>query len=164
MRITILISLLSLIVCKLPDNEISVNQTKHVISIDTSRYTIIKFDSSTDADLFDSGAKPSILSNEEIVRIEALVDKKVTEYNKSKKKGIYPLVINHPEKYYKQFIAVTNPIGEKEVWVNCFCSIHNMSSWRKYKVRVMDGGSCYFQLKINLTKNIVYDFGVNGVA
>ena len=70
--------------------------------------------------------------------------------------------IKDVSKYYKQFIAVINKQGEKEVWINCFCS--KDPKWKNEVVLVLDGGNCYFQLKINLTKKLVYDFMVNGVA
>jgi len=167
MRNTILISLLCLAVYKAPNHKTISNPianfNRH--SLDTSRYTILKYSKERDKyHGFDKDSKSTILTTAEIVKIEGLIKKKVIEYNGIKKKGIYPLIINHPEKYYKQLIVVVNSKGEKEVWVNCFCTIENTSYWKTGIVEVLDGGSCYFQLKINLTTNIVYDFGVNGVA
>jgi hypothetical protein len=65
--------------------------------------------------------------------------------------------------YRRQYIVVTNTKGEKEVWVNCFCNISN-KTWRTRILIVMDGGNCYFNLKINLTKQSFYDLMVNGEA
>jgi hypothetical protein len=167
MKIAILISLLFLTAIKLPRGETPETQTdmyNQFAPTDTSRYAILKLDSTYVAHLFGTGIKPTALSKEEIMKIKTLIDKKITEYNKLEKKGIYSLVINHPGKYYKQLVAIINAKGEKEVWVNCFCSVNSIHNWKSRLVRVMDGGSCYFQLKINLTTNTVYDFGVNGVA
>lgn len=67
------------------------------------------------------------------------------------------------EKYRRQYIAMTNDKGEKIVWINCFCGVDN-DNWRNSIVMVHDGGSCYFNLKVNLTKGVYYDFWVNGYA
>jgi len=67
------------------------------------------------------------------------------------------------KKYKRQYIAVINSKGEKEVWVNCFCDTWK-KNWRKELIFVLDGGNCYFNLKINLTKGEYYDLMVNGDA
>ena len=72
-------------------------------------------------------------------------------------------IIVQPEKYFKQFIVVINVKGEKIVWVNCMCEVFG-DYWKKRIPIVNDGGSCYFRLKINLTKKVVYDFYTNGLA
>jgi hypothetical protein len=92
-----------------------------------------------------------------LIRIEELIKDKVTSYNK----GGYG-IIKKPSKYFKQFVAVINKNGEKEVWVNCCCEV--MDYWKKQIQTTLDGGTCYFNLKINLNKNILYNFSVNGVA
>ena len=56
-----------------------------------------------------------------------------------------------------------NSKGEKEVWVNCFCGQWDKSS-RTNPVIVMDGGNCFFNLKINLTTGQYYELIVNGEA
>jgi len=167
MKITILISLLLLSILKLPHNKTPViysSKHSHLISIDTSKYAIIKFDANSN-NIFDKSYKPTTLSNDDIIQIEKLIAKKILEINNEvKSKGVIKSdLIKNPEKYYKQFIPVINSKGEKEVWVNCFCSIEYSPNWKKNIVIVEDGG-CYFQLKINLTKNILYDLTINGVG
>ena len=155
---------------------------KPTAGIDTSRYSILKFDKDIDKYAFDKKVKPCELNGIEIQQIENLIGKKVSEYNKIEKdssiaitkrlkrkmrntnfiwKGDY---IETPVNYYKQLIPVINSKGEKEVWVNCFCDKEEKAYWKKSIVLVTDGGSCYFNLKINLTKNLAYDLMVNGVA
>jgi hypothetical protein len=133
--------------------------------IDTSRYAVIKYNKDRDKyHRFDNDSKAATLSPTDIIKIEDLINKKVAEYNRLKKKGVFPLVIKHPEKYYKQIIAVINSKSEKEAWISCSCSVDNKSNWKKDIILTMDGGSCYFQLKVNLSKNSISDFIVNGVA
>src|SRR6185437_13671129 len=97
-------------------------------------YAILKFDVKRNSHLFGADAKPSTLSVSGIGDIENLIKKRITVYNKSG--GQF---IGHPEKYYKQFIAVINSKGEKEVWVNCFCKVTG-DGWKKNIEWVMDGG------------------------
>jgi hypothetical protein len=138
-------------------------ETKHYFSTDTSRYAILKPDSTPNY-IFDKSYKPATLSDADIIQIEKLIDKKVSEVNDEVKatghfKSEY---IKNPQKFYKQFIAVINSKGEKEVWVNCCCTIYNRSDWKTQILLVLDGGSCFFNLKINLSSNTVYDLMING--
>jgi len=149
--------------------------------IDTSKYVILKFHKGGDY-YFGKDAKPDTLSAEDIAKIEDLIGKRISEYNRAEKDSAISITkrirkknhdpnftwtgdfIKNPSKYYKQLIPIINIKGEKEVWVNCFCSADGKPYWKKNIVLVMDGGSCYFNLKINLTTGTVYDFMVNGVA
>jgi hypothetical protein len=164
---------------RLPEGKNNTNNSYHFKSIDTSRYAILKFNSKSNY-YFDKDVKATTLTTEEIQKIENLIDDRISRYNKVqevayqkysteiKKKHLNSIALDNrikkPEKYYKQLIAVINSKGEKLVWVNCFCTVENLGYWRKSEVMVDDGGSCYFNLKINLTKGITYDFMVNGVA
>lgn len=126
-------------------------------SNDTERYAFFIYDVKRDNNLFKGKCKPATLSKQELIRIEELIKDKVTSYNK-RSSGI----IKKPLKYFKQFVTVINSNGEKEVWVNCCCMV--MDYWKKQIQTSLDGGTCYFNLKVNLDKNIAYDFMVNGVA
>ena len=68
------------------------------------------------------------------------------------------------KKYKRQYIPQENKNGTREVWVNCFCRSHDDKKWKNEIVMVMDGGSCFFNLKINLTKKQYLIFTVNGLA
>jgi hypothetical protein len=103
-------------------------------------------------------ARPTTLSDEEILKVENIIAKRVLLYNKKAHRPI-----EQPAKYFKQFIPSINPNGEKEVFVYCYCSVLG-DSWKKRIIGVSDGGSCYFQLKINLSKGKVVFFQTNGLA
>ena len=179
MKILILASFLFLSIFRLPDNKTLANNSSHLQSIDSSRYAILKFDSKSNY-YFDKDAKPTPLTAEDIKKIEILIDKRMAKYNKveeaiyqksfNETKRKYPNSIpfdnriKNPEKYYKQFIAVINSKGEKIVWANCVCEIKDFKYWKRSEVFVDDGGNCFFNLKINLTKGTTYDLMVNGIA
>ena len=56
--------------------------------------------------------------------------------------------------------------GQKKVWVNCFClDFHDdPTHWKKAIVLVDDGGSCYFNVIIDIGDNSFSDLEVNGDA
>ncbi|MBK0380736.1 hypothetical protein [Mucilaginibacter segetis] len=141
------------------------------LAIDTSRYAVLTYTKSRDSFLFDSDVKPADLSAAEIAKIEKIIRVMVKEYNKANNKTdkSQPVVLVHdaikkPGNYYKQLIAVTDKKGEKLVWVNCFCTPHEKKYWKKGVVMVLDGGPCFFNIKINLSTNTVLNFKVNGTS
>ncbi|TSD65929.1 hypothetical protein FFF34_000595 [Inquilinus sp. KBS0705] len=146
------------------------------IAIDTSRYSILSFNKSRDSFLFNERSEAATLSGKELIKVEKIIRVMVKEYNqkikadKKRNKQKQPdaevnnLAIKKPGNYYKQLIAITNHKGEKIVWVNCFCTPYEKRHWKKGVVLILDGGPCFFNLKINLSTNTVIDFKVNGVA
>jgi len=149
-------------------------------AIDTSRYAVLKYDKSRDGFIFGDEYKAATLSVNEIEKIEDLIAKGATIYNKEVKDAaagrkqktgkqastsdLNLMMLEHTTTYYKQLIAVVNDKGEKIVWANCFCARIQASNWRRGVVLVMDGGSCFFNLKINLSTHTVFEIKVNGVA
>lgn len=138
----------------------------------TPEYVILKYDSTMHWLFKDS--KPAELNSTEIKAIELLLLKCIDAYNPKQLKKYEKIIKENPgsnfpkthliidlKRYDRQYIAVFNSNGEKEVWVNCFCVISS-NYWKKHIRLVKDGGNCYFNLKINLTKKSYYDFGVNG--
>ena len=127
-------------------------------------YAVIKYDKKAHAQIF-KNAKYSVLSGDEIVKLDKLIAKAVEEHNAKTNK--YQKIENLSE-YKFQYIPIqndkiTNGMFEKEVWVNAFCNGYDIN-WKKQIVAVDDGGSCFFNLKINLTNSTIYDFQVNGMG
>lgn len=149
----------------------------NIIHIDTSQYAVLKFDTS-ETWLF-SNARPSVLTEAEIVETETLLKKCIDKYNPEQQLQFNSESKAHPEyglrledfvinlsRYKRQYVPVINAGGQKEVWINCFCEAYGSSQmkWRKDVLFVMDGGNCFFNLTINLTTKKYYKLGVNGVA
>lgn len=147
---------------------------KGPVDADTSNYTILPFDSLKYWVFKD--CKPAKLTSSDLKDIGRIVGKCVDDYNQERKKqlhksrakqaraaansGFSPIVLT---KYKRQYFAVTNEKGQKEVWVNCFCETGN-PNWKNEPIFVKDGGNCYFNVKINLKTKKYYDFAVNGEA
>ena len=140
-------------------------QPPQAIQIDTEKTTIIPFDPVTMRYPFDNAYKSAVLNQSDIHAIETLLVTCVADYNKSLKSGrAYREIDLNKRNYREQLIAVVNAKGEKEVWVNCFCDTWGSDKWKREIVAVDDGGSCYFNFKINLTTKKAYDLRVNGEA
>lgn len=137
-------------------------------------YVVIKFDSTMHWLFKDS--KPAALNLAEIREIEFILSKCINAYNPKQFKRFekdtkentgYEIIKNHYiidlKRYDRQFVAVFTKKGEKEVWINCFCWTSS-NNWKKEIYRIDDGGNCFFNLKINLTKKTYYNFRINGTA
>jgi len=140
--------------------------------IDTSLYTIIPIKKYPYA--FPPAYKQATLSPKEINMAEATLSNCVIDYNTSLRRK-YNNWLNTDSSQQiiglknnrRQYIAVINPKGEKELWVNFTPHViyddgRKDYSWKEDVTVVDDGGSSYFHLKVNLTKRICYDLFVNG--
>jgi hypothetical protein len=161
-------------------NEKTINTEKtetQKLDIDTSAIAIIRLDSSTNNTfkLFKTVTETE-LTSEDFLKIETILKKCVEEYNPEQERQFKEINDKHPEykldkknfiidltRYKRQYMATINSKGEKEIWINCFCGQWDKHS-RTSPVIVMDGGNCYFNLKINLTTEQYYELMVNGDA
>ncbi len=167
-RVAFLTGLILLISC----NEKPANQEKIVSKgfinniLDTSKYAIINSKESASF-AFDSSYSSVDLDEQDCIEIKKLLFQGIQEYNSSlKSKNLEYFGIDTMKYHYKmQLIPVLNKKGEKEVWINAFCSEEVMPMhWKTESIFVKDGGNCFFNLKINLTKQKIYYIHVNGYA
>jgi hypothetical protein len=144
------------------------------LKIDTSKIAIIPFD--TVQNWIFKKALPADLTSDDLLAIETLFTNCIDEYNVEKEKEYLKMKEKQPrsklskdfyvidaKRHKRQYIAVINDKGEKEVWINCFCNSWDRN-WRKEIIGVEDGGNCFFNLKINLTLKKYYELMVNGHA
>ena len=111
--------------------------------------------------LFKGKCSATQLTKSEIDQVDALVRECIDQYMKDRdRKDPYAVA---RKGYDLQLVAVRNEQGEIVVWVNALCR-RSHDDWRSRILVVMDGGNCYYQLKVNLTKKTFFDFGVNGYA
>ena len=115
----------------------------------------------------DNWGIPAELTANELEKINELLHEAVYKYNSETKtswgEAVNPIDLS---KYNRQYIAIINENEEKEVFINCFwnSNIRKDGYWKNELVLVMDGGNHYFQVTINLTKQIITMFNVNGYA
>lgn len=125
---------------------------------------MIKFDAADMPYIFDKNAPPATLTPQDLEQIDSLLLMCVANYNKTIRQDLQFMKIDLVDRVYKkQLVALVNSHGEKEVWVNCFCDDFS-SHWKTELLVVDDGGSCFFNFKINLKSLKYYDFSVNGLA
>jgi hypothetical protein len=144
------------------------------IFVDHSIIAILPADTANNW-IFKQG-EPTTLSDIEMQEIEKMLNDCMSNYNLEQEKQFEELSKTNPDfgldkqdfiinlkKYKRQYIASINENGEKVVWVNCFCDNFDIK-WKNDIVFVLDGGNCYFNLKINLTTKEYFEFMVNGEA
>ena len=143
------------------------------MQVDTALITILQFEKTVHYQMF-RNCEPTELTNADLTDIEKILKQCIDNYNPGQEKRYDQIKSNNPRmdidkkdfvidltRYNRQYIAVSNGMGEKEVWVNCFYGNRNEKS-KTDLVIVEDGGNCYFKLKINLTTGIYYELMVNG--
>jgi len=141
---------------------IATGQTTVHSVVDTSLYTILNYDSSVEMAMDEkfNKAKPTTLSIAEINGMERLIDSSYEDYNK---RNTHRQLVAPLSAYRRQYVAVLNSQGQKEVWINFFCSSFNLD-WKHHVLIVDDGGVGFFQLRINLSNRKVGELIPNGVA
>jgi len=146
------------------NKHLSQGKGANALRYDTTTTAIIPFNPEYDYPFDSATYKPATLTQEDLKDIDSLFIECLDNYNKvliDEEHKFWRINLNKRH-YRKQLIAVINKNGEKEVWVNCFCQDHG--NWKYEAVSAMDGGTCYFNFKINLATKQYYQFGVNGIA
>ena len=139
-----------------------------------SDYVVITYTTQMDW-IFPIGSKATTLSRVEINEAEQLLRQCIDKYNAEHRKLYQEAKKADPdvrERDYvidiavgkRQYVGALDPAGEKVVWINYRCSAvdEDVLDWRKSIVLADDGGNCFFQVKINLTKKQYSGFNVNG--
>lgn len=116
------------------------------------------------------------LSQQELKIVNKNLIKAVDEYNVLLKAKLEishkkdpSSVLNYEEEklnlrnYYRQYFVSNDKFGNKTVFVFCFC-YYTGDLWRTEKMQVFDGGSCYFTIEINITKNSHSKLKTHGLA
>lgn len=136
--------------------------TSQQLNFDTGKIAILPVD--TNHFLFEN-ATAAPLTNQDLKSIGRLLSASVQTHNSKQDTAKEFNEFIDLGKYRIQYVPFINSKGEKKVYVNAFCSYYgnfNSTGWKKYLVSVDDGGSCFFHLTINLTKDIYEEFYTNG--
>lgn len=119
----------------------------------------LQYDMSRIAILTDSSGRrgiPTNLVQDDFSVIEKLLKQCIKDHNSGNHMPLQDL-----DHYKCQYVPILNKDNQKEVWVNCFCQTMDID-WKSKVVYVMDGGTCYFNVRINLTKGSYFNLYVNG--
>lgn len=142
--------------------------------LDKNNYSILTIEPKNDW-IFKNGTL-SDLSQSELIEAEKILKQAVKKNNEIQKQNLKIHNEKYPEnkwtetgyeldlkKFQRQYWPVINEKGEKVVWINFFCSDNEPISTDNI-VMVMDGGNCYFNIKINLTNKTYSELSINGYA
>jgi hypothetical protein len=78
------------------------------------------------------------------------------------------LRIDHPEKYYRQYVAILQG-GQRRIFVNAFCddgapNPQTSSVWKQHLEIIMDGGTCVWHALYDPASGKFIDLEINGRA
>ncbi|MDT0651900.1 hypothetical protein [Autumnicola edwardsiae] len=149
--------------------------SKNGLAIEDSLYSIVNYNQEMSYP-FESG-EPTDLRLEEIRNVEEILERAVKENNGLQKEALKEQNAENPENkwtetgfelekknYYRQYVPIINEKGEKVVWVNLSCRKLPENWQTELLPPVADGGNCYFNVKINLTRNTYLDLRINSYA
>ena len=67
--------------------------------------------------------------------------------------------ISDYKSYYRQYVGYLNEKNERIILINSICRLEE--NWTKNIVSYRGGGSCYFEIKVNVKEKEPFDFNVN---
>ena len=73
----------------------------------------------------------------------------------------FSCIIKRYSEYGRQYLFYYNEYGDECVLINSSCEKYDWLFSRRYNV-VSDGGQCYWKIKINLSKDELIDYRING--
>lgn len=99
----------------------------------------------------------------EIILAESIIRDSIVNENRilrNQGKG-FPIIHKKLNKYKRQYFGYINSDGDKIIWVNCiwFKKISNKIS--EEVIIIMDGGSYFWNIKVNLSKKKLFALAVN---
>ena len=117
-------------------------------------------------------SEPRLWNSDDFDEAEILIEKAVSVFNEKRSEDFITFMAENPasnwaqtdlfielERYYRQYISFSNEKSDRCVWVNCFC--RPVGDWKTHRVRVENGGVCFFSIGLNLDTGKRFDFLVN---
>lgn len=164
--------------CGKKERKLPLDEDKNLLSIniDSTRFCVFEYNSSYRW-IFPENSIKSELTNEDIKIAEQLLNQEIKKFNEEGKIRSDYLKEKFPdrqfyekqfsiilEEYRRQYIIATSPTRDKILHINFFCGTEGFEYWKEEYVSVDDGGNCFFQVLVNISKIKLLEFSVNGVA
>ena len=90
---------------------------------------------------------------------------KLKQINYQKSDQFGPIIHENLPKYRRQYVGNINKKGQKIIWINFLWTKENDESrLAKDVLYVDDGGSYYWNIKVNIVTEELTDLMINGVA
>jgi len=74
----------------------------------------------------------------------------------------YPGPLRELNVYRRQYLGILVN-GQRVIFTNFFCNAYD-TDWQRDIVFVLDGGSCYFEVKYDIETGEFYDLSIHGEA
>ena len=105
-------------------------------------------------------------SKEEIINAETILKAKLKEVNKFKinQSNKCPIIHKQLCKYNRQYFGIIDKNGKKVVFINFIWEKSTPNNWDKEIIMVLDGCSYYWNIKVNISDNSLYDLNINGIG
>ncbi|WP_334126872.1 hypothetical protein [Empedobacter brevis] len=103
-------------------------------------------------------------TKEDITKVEEVLKKnlKTINVNIPNQGGKCPIIHKKIKKYNRQYVGYIDTEGNKIIWVNFIWEKNCPENWNKELVDIFDGCSHYWNIKVNLSKEMLFDLSVNG--
>ncbi|SHH88260.1 hypothetical protein [Flavobacterium defluvii] len=102
----------------------------------------------------------------ELILIDSVLEKAINErrFLFLKKQSLLEL-----KERYMQYLCYINDDGDKIVYINSFCDIptiykngkEELLDWQNEMIDIADGGSCYWNMKINISTQSYFELMIN---
>ncbi|MBW7676823.1 hypothetical protein [Chryseobacterium chendengshani] len=133
--------------------------------IDFKCYQGYVFDTNTKVQFLNGTEKRFVPTQKEIERTEKIIFERIPENKLAIFKQVNcPKIAKNLKKYNRQYIGYINSNGERIIWINFIWRKECPENWKKEIIINIDGCSYFWQVKINLRVDEIFDFYVNGVA
>ncbi|HOF16284.1 MAG TPA: hypothetical protein PLF32_09005 [Bacteroidales bacterium] len=140
---------------------------KDAIYIKTDNYEGVIFGKYCPENIIDDKTYRWSPTKEDIEYVEILIKKYIIK--QVKKRGLQnqygdrPIIHLNFDKYIRQYMGYINKRGEKIIDVNCFWKSYQnkFPYWKRIRIEVMDGGSYYWSIKVNINKKKCFNYMVN---
>ncbi|RZM25514.1 MAG: hypothetical protein EOO88_18995 [Pedobacter sp.] len=75
-----------------------------------------------------------------------------------------PVIHKNLKKYQRQYFGYFDSKGHKILFINSFWKDEVYADWLDGRIMVLDGGSYYWQICIDLNSRKLFDFYINGIG
>lgn len=110
--------------------------------------------------------KKNVIPQDDVKYTEKILTDSIV-YIKREEPSHSDFITKNLNRYLRQYVGFMNENGDKIVWINFLYkndSFINTAYLNDAVITVNDGGEYYWSIKVNITKNKLYDIAVNGDA
>lgn len=102
-----------------------------------------------------------VIKSENILKLN-IRETNIEHLNQSNK---MPVIDKKLNKYIRQYVGFINSKGEKIIWINfIWKNYFSDSDYKNDIIFVKDGGSYYWNIKVDVNNKKLYDLRVNGIS